>query len=234
MDLSNQKRYKNDIMVFENFLTKDECNAILNYWNTSADNGNFMWQPISFYESYASNLPEDPRMLEFGLPSDFFKQLEIKMKEATEITRGDKVKKVSYHAQKWIPGAFAGFHSDNSTDGKYNAFERSKWAAFVYLNDDFDGGELEFRDDPIKIKPKAGMLAAFAGGAHNEHQVRVVDNGIRYTIGSFWDNYEAEYSEEKKAQWEKDISEARKQQAEQQQEWAKLREKGERLKPGPQ
>ena len=69
---------------------------------------------------------ENEFMEKFGIPSNFFVDLESKMQEATSITRGLPVKKVSYHAQQWEPGAFAGFHSDNSTDGSYNAFERSK------------------------------------------------------------------------------------------------------------
>lgn len=231
MNLNNCKRLKEDICVFENFLTEEESKSIVDYWNFCKENDLLEWTPISFYESYASVLPENEHMEKFNLPKNFFTELETKMQEATAITRKLPVKKVSYHAQQWEPGAFAGFHSDNSTNGVYNAFERSKWAAFLYLNDDYQGGELDFKDHEITIKPKAGMLAAFAGGAHNEHQVTQVIGGNRYTIGSFWDNEEAEYSEEKVASWEKEIAEERLRQADQIKGWQEKKAEGIILDP---
>ena len=165
------------------------------------------------------------------IPNKIYPQLKEKIKIFTEEAMGRKVKEVSYHAQRWIEGAFANFHSDNSTNGEYNAFERSKFATFLYLNDDFEGGALNFKDDPIKIQPKIGMLSAFQGGADNEHEVQVITKGTRYTIGSFWDYAESNYSEEKKKMWEEEISSIRKLQAQEQEEWAKLREKGLRMSP---
>jgi len=234
-NLDNNNRLREDICVFENFLTPEECESILKYWEHSVEKGTLPWEGISFYESYASNLPDDDDVERFGLPRDFFVNLEQKIKEATEITRGKGVKPVSYHAQKWTTGAFAGYHSDNSPleDPEYNAFERSKWAAFLYLNDNFEGGELRFRDHNITIKPKAGMLAAFAGGHHNIHEVQIITSGERYTIGSFWDNEESEYSEETKARWEEEISSARIRQAEDQKLWQENKAAGIMMDPPP-
>jgi Rps23 Pro-64 3,4-dihydroxylase Tpa1-like proline 4-hydroxylase len=231
MNLNNKVVLREDIVLFENFLTEEECQNVLNYWDHSVEKGSLPWSPISFYESYASNLPDDEDMIKFGLPRDFFTNLEIKIQEATAIARGADVKKVSYHAQKWIPGAFANFHSDNSSDGEYNAFERSKWATFLYLNDNFTGGALNFKDHPITVQPKTGMLAAFAGGHHNEHEVQIVKSGDRYTIGSFWDYAESEYSDEKKAQWESEIAQVRAEQEVQFKEWEALKEKGITVEP---
>ena len=231
MNTTNLKRLKDDIVVYENFLTPEECDAVVEYWKYSVEKGTLTWNPISFYDSYASNLPDDPDMEKFGLPRDFFDKLEKGIQEATELARGGGMRKVSYHAQKWIEGAFADFHSDNSTDGKYNAFERSKWASFLYINDDFEGGALNFKDDPITVVPKKGMLAAFAGGHHNEHQVTKVLSGERYTIGSFWDYAESVYTAEKRAEWEKEIAKVRADQAEQYKDWEAQKEQGIRVKP---
>jgi hypothetical protein len=233
MNLENKIILKDDIVIYENFLTEEECKSVLAYWEHCVEKGTLPWQPISFYESYASNLPDDEDITKFGLPVTFVKDLESSIQKACEDARGGAMKKVSYHAQKWIPGAFASFHSDNSTDGEYNAFERSKWATFLYLNDDFKGGALNFKDDPIKIQPKTGMLAAFNGGHHNQHEVEVIEEGYRFTIGGFWDYEESEYSEEKRAEWEEEISAVRAQQAEQHKEWEEMRARGEKLLPGP-
>ena len=230
----NKIYYKDDVVVYENFLTKDQCDSILNFWKWQEENEKLEWNAISFYESYAFGFyPYDEDLLKFGLPADFFTQLKNAFQRATEDAHNRPVKEVSYHAQKWIEGAFASFHSDNSTDGEYNAFEKSKLATFLYLNDNFEGGELNFKDHPINFKPKVGMLATFAGGHGNEHEVKVVLKGDRYTIGSFWDYAESEYSQEKQDSWAKELAEVRAQQAIQQKEWEELREKGIKLDPYP-
>lgn len=53
----------------------------------------------------------------------------------------------------------------------------------LYLNDDFEGGELEFKNLPIKIKPKAGMLAVIPGGEEYSHRVnKVLGPNSRHTL----------------------------------------------------
>ncbi len=53
----------------------------------------------------------------------------------------------------------------------------------LYLNDDFEGGELEFMHLPIKIKPKAGMLAVIPGGNEYTHRVnKVLGPNSRHTL----------------------------------------------------
>ena len=126
--------------------------------------------PISFYESYSSNLPQDndEELKEFGLSPTFFSDIEKRIvKSVASIHDIDvsKVCKIGYHTQKWEPGAYARPHSDNTNiDGSSSPFERSRYAAFLYLNEDFDGGVLKFVKQKIQIKPKSGMLAVFAGG----------------------------------------------------------------------
>jgi hypothetical protein len=60
-----------------------------------------------------------------------------------------------------------------------------------------------------------------------------IESGVRFTVGSFWDFDEIQYTDETKARWETEISEARIQQAQDAEEWAAMRERGERLRPGP-
>jgi len=53
----------------------------------------------------------------------------------------------------------------------------------LYLNDDFEGGELEFGNLPIKVKPKAGMLVAIPGGEKYKHKVnKVLGPNSRHTL----------------------------------------------------
>jgi len=227
-------KYSKDIFVYENFITKDLCKKILDFWKWQEENEKLIWNPISFYESYAFGFYEyDEDLLKFNLPPDLFTQIKLAFKKATEDVMGIEMREVSFHAQKWIEGAFASFHSDNSSNGEYNAFERSKYATFLYLNDDFTGGALNFKDHSITIQPEAGMLATFAGGHNNEHEVQVIKSGDRYTIGSFWDDASCEYTDERKAEWDAELKAVRSQQAVQQKEWADMKDKGIKVSPYP-
>jgi Rps23 Pro-64 3,4-dihydroxylase Tpa1-like proline 4-hydroxylase len=52
----------------------------------------------------------------------------------------------------------------------------------VYLNDDYEGGELSFATHDITIKPKKGDLIMFPGNLHYAHEVLEVLSGTRYTL----------------------------------------------------
>lgn len=55
----------------------------------------------------------------------------------------------------------------------------------IYLNEDYEGGELEFNNFGISIKPKARTLIAFPSYIEYTHQVHPVTSGERYTIVSW-------------------------------------------------
>lgn len=52
----------------------------------------------------------------------------------------------------------------------------------LYLNDDYEGGEIVFPKQAISIKPRKGMLVAFPSNHHFLHGVNPVTSGDRYAI----------------------------------------------------
>ena len=62
---------------------------------------------------------------------------------------------------------------------------RSEITTLYYLNNDFEGGEIFFPNDDIKIKPTAGNLLVF--DSKIKHGVTKVTSGIRWSIGAWWD-----------------------------------------------
>lgn len=57
----------------------------------------------------------------------------------------------------------------------------------IYLNDDFEGGELEFKYKDIKLKPKAGTLVCIPVGDEYTHRVNIVLSKDRHTLyGNCW------------------------------------------------
>lgn len=232
------KKLKEDIVIIEDFITRDEAKKAIELFEMLDKKENGFWKPISFYESYSSGYPEDndPSLSDVGLPPTWFSDLYKKFRQSTADAlriEEEKLSKISFHSQRWLPGAFAPLHSDNTTnDGTYGAFERSRYATFLYLNDDFEGGELVFPQHNLTIVPQTGMLATFHGGHKNLHKVEIVKNKTRYTIGSFWDDREEkDYPEELRKEWEKELLEVRALQKEESVEWEQIRQKGLRLSP---
>lgn len=226
-------RLDKDILTFENFITEKECTSIINLLEKQMNTEKLAWVPISFYESYSSNLPQDndEDLKEFDLSPTFFSDLEKRIVNSVAEIRGldpKVISKIGYHTQKWEPGAYARPHSDNTDiDGNPSPFERSRYASFLYLNDDFDGGVLRFTKQNIEIKPQTGLLASFAGGFENIHEVSLIESGTRYTIGSFWDDREeSDYPVELRQQWEEEMKKIREKQEIEKSEWQNLLKNG--------
>jgi Rps23 Pro-64 3,4-dihydroxylase Tpa1-like proline 4-hydroxylase len=221
--------HKEQCFTVDNFLSESECKSIIAYLEWLSDSKTLEWNQISFYDSFAMGFwPSDPNLERFGLPANYFNEnLKKRIKDISENVLSTELSEVSYHAQKWTDGAYASFHSDNSDeDGNPTEFERSKFAVFIYLNDNFDGGFLNFKNYDINIKPSTGKIAIFAGGHGNEHEVTKVHGGTRYTIGSFWDKADATYSEERLREREERLKKTREEQDATYKEWQRQKELG--------
>jgi hypothetical protein len=233
MNLNNKERITKDIVVYKNFITAEECKKMITALDAQAETGKISWMPISFYESYSSVLPQDndKEVLDAGLPGTIFSDIENKMPEAIASVHDldpKIISKIGYHTQKWEPGAYARVHSDNTDEhGNSGAFTRSRYAGFLYLNDDFEGGLLRFPDQNIEIKPEVGMLAVFDGGFNNMHEVSLITSGVRYTIGSFWDDREeSAYPQELRDAWAAEMKLTREKQEIERAEWQELLKQG--------
>jgi hypothetical protein len=55
-------------------------------------------------------------------------------------------------------------------------------SAICYLNDDYVGGEIEFVNFKIKIKPQAGMMILFPSNYAYTHVAHPVKNGTKYAM----------------------------------------------------
>lgn len=233
MNLDNKKRLTKDIVIYENFIDADTCAKLIKVLDKHANDGKITWMPISFYESYSSVLPKDndEDVINEGLSPNIFSEIKQGIINAVASVHDLDPKiicQIGYHTQKWEPGAYARVHSDNTDEhGNSGAFTRSRYAAFLYLNDNFDGGLLQFPSQDLSIKPKVGTLAAFDGGFNNMHEVTLITNGVRYTIGSFWDDREEDaYPQELRDAWAAEMKETRAKQEIERAEWQELLKQG--------
>lgn len=61
-------------------------------------------------------------------------------------------------------------------------------SVLLYLNDDYEGGELEFRHSGIKLKPEAGSVLFFPSNFLYVHEVYPVTKGPRYALPNWYHN----------------------------------------------
>lgn len=84
------------------------------------------------------------------------------------IENGSKSRGVlDWHYEKGYPGA-----PDSTLSGSWT----------LYLNDDFEGGVLEFLYKPYMLKPKKGMLVSTPLTKEWSHRVSPVISGVRHTF----------------------------------------------------
>ena len=90
---------------------------------------------------------------------------------------------------KYTAGGFYEAHADADS---YDP-ERRRWyhhldrdiSVLLYLNDDFEGGDLQFEYFDFRIRPRPGMLIWFPSDARYFHRANPVEAGTRYAVVSW-------------------------------------------------
>lgn len=108
--------------------------------------------------------------------------------------------------RKWLPGEHQHPHADCEASfikkdiadwdmSPINNFSSLfiEYAALVYLNDDYEGGEIYFPDYGVDIKPSPGDLIFFPGTEKYRHGVREVISGSRYVLMTFFTTPKLQY-----------------------------------------
>lgn len=84
--------------------------------------------------------------------------------------------KEAFNFVKYTPGKYFKIHADH---GPYYSCTVS---AVAYLNDDYEGGEIEFVRHGIKIKPDKGDIILFPSNYVYEHASCEIFNGTKYSV----------------------------------------------------
>ena len=64
----------------------------------------------------------------------------------------------------------------------YKKVSERDLSLILFLNDDYEGGDLVFVDQNIKIKPEPGLLVTFPSTYNYPHKVEPVTKGTRYAM----------------------------------------------------
>jgi hypothetical protein len=181
---------KNNYHIIEDFIDADYANMLSEYFKTNPQE-----DPREFYSFFP-----------FGGNSEFFEQPDFKL-DFDPLNKIMEMIQFSYnffldnypiygdfklnrsHANLMHKGASLSSHRDDRDyeDITIEDLGSKTHVAALFLNDDYEGGELYFEELEISLKPKSGTLVLFPG-YYTKHGVNEVTSGTRVnTLSHFFD-----------------------------------------------
>jgi hypothetical protein len=183
--------FNNEIVVINNFITQEEADIVMKcatedpgLWDGSNDGSGLK-------EWYGNQLRITPDNLKdkYLYFVNFFNMIQDRSKEifSKEYNKTDFTYLPINSISRRI-GAGLGVHTDEISPDhpQYNPNEKIITHGFVvYINDDYEGGEIYYPQKNISIKPKALSLVMHPGNKEYEHGVSEVFKSVRYSL-SWW------------------------------------------------
>lgn len=182
------------IEIVEDFLSPDECREWVEF---AADRPSERLRVIDWKAadpSVASKL-DDRRVTErVHMGDDRDRQLRELVERTYVSTIASRLgrKFAWFESPQVLKYNVGGFYEAHADADSYDA-ERGRWhhhldrdvSLLLYLNDDFEGGELQFEYFNFRIRPKPGMLVWFPSDARYFHRANPVQAGTRYAVVSW-------------------------------------------------
>lgn len=170
--------------------------------------GPVLWPAISQWQGMCINITAKHFYERYGLEESYYISLAERIKGIVYAKYGADIIPEQYLINRWRVGRDQAPHLDyfmhdeeghdydmlarNNLPKDYlmsfeERFQTKHFSSLIYLNEDYKGGELWFPQyDGLTITPEKGMLVAFRGDENTLHGVKMVTEGIRYTVSLFW------------------------------------------------
>jgi prolyl 4-hydroxylase len=171
--------YHKEIFIIEDFLSKSECDELISisedigFEEAKIQTGNNEQLIVKGIRNNDRILYESQHLAEkfFGKSKPFLEQ-NIGLYEIKDLNE-------MFRFYKYSVGQRFKMHRDGSFER--NNEECSFYTFLIYLNDDFVGGETEFKD-LFTIKPKTGSLLVFLHP--HKHEGKILLKGNKYALRS--------------------------------------------------
>jgi predicted 2-oxoglutarate/Fe(II)-dependent dioxygenase YbiX len=182
------------LFMFENFLTPEVCSDLVEFAN-QCDGERLM--VIDNDQSTPNNVVRvaDKRRITERVNLGERRSELIELVKSTFI---DLTKQCTGRELEWFEapdlmryheGGFYVKHADSQNmdpDTKiWSKVIDRDLSMLIYLNDDFEGGELSFYKLNYRIRPRAGAAVLFPSDQRFLHQAEAVKKGVRYAIVSW-------------------------------------------------
>ena len=157
----------------------DACNRNASYWEKASTIGLGVRQTHRLNKllmlTHHADISGDPALQ--NIHNQFYAMLlATSIPHATRYDINESLWHEPYSILKYEEGDQYKSHYDGGT-----AIGRAI-SAICYLNDNFDGGELEFVNFGIKFKPEPGTLILFPSNYAYRHVAHPVTNGTKYAL----------------------------------------------------
>ena len=168
---SHFEKLNDEAFVYHNFLSKYELKEIMDEINSSKIKGSLHIKSLKKYEERVKSLFTGQKiwfdMEDMGL-------IERRDTEAEEFVHIDILNHMN-PVLDWVV--------DSNFKGKKMEINMSVMAFIIYLNDNYEGGELYYPDYGTIYKPKAGDLCTHY--TEVPHGVTTVKSGVRFSHANF-------------------------------------------------
>lgn len=177
----------NDVIFINNFMNNKDCNSLVFHMDHLWDNllleprGLLKHRLMRYSDNKINNITKEYGLAAKELVSRYFDP-------PYDLITADYGIFISHNGYEMPP------HIDTIND--YGLYNYLKFAAVVYLNDSYEGGEIYFPNLGYSYAPRKGDLILFpANDEKYLHGVKKVLGGNRYTLAYWysengdWDQY---------------------------------------------
>lgn len=169
----------------ENYNLKSETDGygtIWNPWKDGQDNIFCYQKRLESKDTLLSNHKyyQEELFLMNEINSIADKALEEYFKEYT-FARANLKGREKPNILKYVQGGFLPPHQDHGVSTR-------ALSVLIYLNDNYEGGEISFPISNVTIKPKAGSVVLFPSNFLYVHTISSMKSGVRYSIPAWFHN----------------------------------------------
>lgn len=176
------------IVIWENFLTDEECNYLLNFCKSlTNDNWRELYEKNADMAYKRDGHEQDPfwadKVAELQWNDPIINSINDRLASVGVLGQNEWASKL-VRVQRQYPGTALPNHYDATQS------ERIIGAVILYLNDDYVDGELIFDQLGLKFRPPKKSLLKFKATEEYSHETAIVGDGPqRYVMATFtWDN----------------------------------------------
>jgi predicted 2-oxoglutarate/Fe(II)-dependent dioxygenase YbiX len=170
------KKIAEEVYEIKDFLTKEELLQVAKIIDSLSE---------SDWLSDDTPLNEDPSDFWYGKTVDFQKDtvFDLVNKKIKDLFESFAKYPDNILLQRYTSGQSIRYHRDvwNIEEPFYVSY-----GVLLYYNDNYSGGEINFKDQNIRIKPTAGSIVIFPSVEPFYHESMPILNGTKYMSPAFW------------------------------------------------
>jgi len=169
------QKVSSDIFEVVDFLSELELSVIQSFIENASESESWNHVPVESHWHgrvlMVKETSKDPMLAHF-----FMSKLEEKVASFFE-------NYIQIHDMSSIIRYRTDDHMDVHRDNVEKSDHNNVYGVVLYVNDDYEGGEIYYPDSNIEFKPKKNSMVIHPAGL--SHGVRTVTGGVRYVLTTF-------------------------------------------------